>query len=153
MFVLITLVLLIVSIVFALMIKSYCSKHQIERYDFPDVLVAEITVGSIVSTASIVLIFVCCGYALSVKNQTFSIEAEKANITILEKRFDEQSEIVKLELNKYPEFEKLVLQKINPAILLSYPQLKSSETMRELGPATPSSSSSTTRTSLPRFDL
>lgn len=48
---------------------------------------------------------------------------------LYQQRCDELTAIIKTELAKYPEFEKLIIGDIKPQLLLNYPQLKSNETI------------------------
>ncbi len=58
-----------------------------------------------------------------------TLKALDKKITLYSDRRDNLTNIVRTELSKYPEYEKTIMGNINPQILLSFPQLKSNETM------------------------
>ena len=64
-------------------------------------------------------------------NDFASVQALEEKVGLYEMKRDNLSQIVRFELSKYPEFEKDVIENINPAILLKFPELKSNQTMVE----------------------
>jgi len=59
------------------------------------------------------------------------LRATDENITLYEGRREKLTLIVREELSKYPKYEKEVIGKIKPMILLNFPELKANETMTE----------------------
>jgi hypothetical protein len=57
------------------------------------------------------------------------IKKAKQEIQLYSERRDKLVEIVKVELAKYPEYEKKIVGNIQPQILLQFPNLKSNETI------------------------
>lgn len=57
------------------------------------------------------------------------VQATKGKISLYQERRDNLVAVVKVELSKYPEYEKAILGNINPQILVSFPTLKSNETI------------------------
>ncbi len=60
-----------------------------------------------------------------------ALRALDAKITLFTERRDNLTEIVRVELNKYPDYEKKIINNINPKFLLNYPRLRSNETIME----------------------
>lgn len=57
------------------------------------------------------------------------VKGTLAQVALYKERRDNLVAMVKTELTKYPEYEKTVLGKITPEILLSFPTLRSNETI------------------------
>ena len=58
-----------------------------------------------------------------------NVKGTLATVTLYKERRDNLAAMVKAELAKYPEYEKAILGKITPEILLSFPTLRSNETI------------------------
>jgi len=84
------------------------------------------------SISTIGLILALCftlgPYTLQIKDST-EIRSVEKKIALYTKRRDNLSAVVRAELEKYPKYEKTVLNGIKPEILLSFPELKASDTM------------------------
>lgn len=57
------------------------------------------------------------------------IKGKKQQIRIYEERRDNLTGVIKVELAKYPEYEKQIITDISPEILVNFPNLRSSETI------------------------
>ena len=71
-----------------------------------------------------------CSQTRQVKDFTRVKELDKKVVLYTQKK-NNLTMVVRAELSKYPEYEKAIIGKINPAILLNFPKLKSNETMME----------------------
>jgi hypothetical protein len=60
-----------------------------------------------------------------------SLKQNELRIKLYQERLVEVEQSVRKELDRYPEYEERILGKVDPAILLKYPELKSNQTITE----------------------
>lgn len=84
---------------------------------------------SITILVALLLAFVGTGMIMSDKAR---LAAARQNQSILEERYQAQAAVVRLELSRYPEYEREILRGIDPLIVVSYPNLRVADTTMAL---------------------
>lgn len=78
----------------------------------------------------VISLIIGCAYSNQLKDFAV-IRRRNKKIDLFEQKSNELSGVVRDELKKYPEFEKLIIGEIHPEFLLNFPQLQSNQTIIE----------------------
>ena len=101
-----------------------------EYYDCNCVALFWIFLGLFVCLKLVMGLITGCAYSNQL-NDFAVIRRRNKKIELFEEKSNELSGVVRDELKKYPEFEKLVIGEIHPEFLLNFPQLQSNQTIIE----------------------